>query len=269
MERIVEICWGSYYDAKNAYLGKAKRIELNSALYLGGLTPSTATLRQVKKDFDLEIVCMVRPRGAGFCYNDEDFLIMKEEAKDLLENGADGIAFGILDQDGNIDLKRNQEMIEIIKSYHKTSVFHRAFDCVKEISIFNRNDEFYDRAKLNVKNINEKTNCKASLFRLEDHEALEKEIKESVLFVNATNIGMHPLENQMILPDTHYLRKDLIVSDVIYSPEETLLLKDAKKIGCKTINGIGMMIYQGAEAFKLWTGMEMPIDTVKDALNLK
>lgn len=139
----------------------------------------------------------------------------------------------------------------------------------KEISIFNQNDEFYDRAKLNVKNINEKTNCKASLFRLEDHEALEKEIKESVLFVNATNVGMHPLENQMILPDTHYLRKDLIVSDVIYSPEETLLLKEAKKLGCKTINGIGMMIYQGAEAFKLWTGMEMPIDTVKDALNLK
>ena len=132
MERIVEICCGSYYDAKNAYLGKAKRIELNSALYLGGLTPSTATLRQVKKDFDLEIVCMVRPRGAGFCYNDEDFLIMKEEAKDLLENGADGIAFGILDQDGNIDLKRNQEIIEIIKSYHKTAVFHRAFDCVKD-----------------------------------------------------------------------------------------------------------------------------------------
>ncbi len=132
MERIVEICCGSYYDAKNAYLGKAKRIELNSALYLGGLTPSVATLRQVKKDFDLEIVCMVRPRGAGFCYNDEDFLIMKEEAKDLLENGADGIAFGILDQDGNIDLKRNQEMIEIIKSYHKTAVFHRAFDCVKD-----------------------------------------------------------------------------------------------------------------------------------------
>lgn len=132
MERIVEICCGSYYDAKNAYLGKAKRIELNSALYLGGLTPSTATLRQVKKDFDLEIICMVRPRGAGFCYNDEDFLIMKEEVKDLLENGADGIAFGILDQDGNIDLKRNQEMIEIIKSYHKTAVFHRAFDCVKD-----------------------------------------------------------------------------------------------------------------------------------------
>ncbi len=144
-----------------------------------------------------------------------------------------------------------------------------AFDGVKEISIFNRNDEFYDRAKLNVKNINEKTNCKASLFRLENLEALEKEIKESVLFVNATNVGMHPLENQMILPDTHYLRKDLIVSDVIYSPEETLLLKEARKLGCKTINGIGMMIYQGAEAFKLWTGMEMPIDTVKGALNLK
>ena len=135
MERIVEICCGSYYDAKNAYLGKAKRIELNSALYLGGLTPSVATLKQVKKDFDLEVICMVRPRGAGFCYNDEDFLIMKEEAKDLLANGADGIAFGILDQAGKIDLKRNQEMIDIIKSYHKTAVFHRAFDCVSDYDL--------------------------------------------------------------------------------------------------------------------------------------
>ena len=132
MKLIVEICCGSYYDAKSAALGGAKRIELNSALHLGGLTPSLGTLKKVKEDFDLEVICMVRPRGAGFHYNDEDFMVMKEDARLLLENGADGLAFGVLDENGNIDVKRNQEIIAIIKEYGKTAVFHRAFDCVSD-----------------------------------------------------------------------------------------------------------------------------------------
>lgn len=70
MDRMIEICCGSYEDAINAYRGGAKRIELNSALYLGGLTPSIATLELIKRNTDLEVICMVRPRGAGFCYSD-------------------------------------------------------------------------------------------------------------------------------------------------------------------------------------------------------
>lgn len=70
MDRVIEICCGSYEDAINAYRGGAKRIELNSALYLGGLTPSIATLELIKRNTDLEVICMVRPRGAGFCYSD-------------------------------------------------------------------------------------------------------------------------------------------------------------------------------------------------------
>lgn len=144
-----------------------------------------------------------------------------------------------------------------------------ALDGVKEISIFNRQDEFWQRAVNNTKNINEQTNCKATLYHLEDTDALKREINDSVLFINATNVGMKPLENQMILPSIDYLNPNIIVSDVIYMPEKTKLLEEAEKIGCKTINGIGMMLYQGAEAFKLWTGKEMPIDDVKKALNIK
>ena len=66
MEKIVEICCGSYEDALAAYRGGAKRIELNSALYLGGLTPSVGTLLLTKKHTDLNVVAMVRPRAAGF-----------------------------------------------------------------------------------------------------------------------------------------------------------------------------------------------------------
>ena len=73
MKKVVEVCCGSYYDALQASYGGASRIELNSALHMGGLTPSLATLLKVKEETDLEVICMVRPRGAGFCYSDEDF----------------------------------------------------------------------------------------------------------------------------------------------------------------------------------------------------
>ncbi len=132
MDRIIEICCGSYEDAFAAYRGGAKRIELNSALHLGGLTPSLGTLRLVKKNTDLKVIAMVRPRGAGFCYSEADFEVMKADAEILMENGADGIAFGCLDENGEIQTEQTQIMIDIIKKYHGEVVFHRAFDCVKD-----------------------------------------------------------------------------------------------------------------------------------------
>ena len=132
MDRIIEICCGSYEDAINAYRGGAKRIELNSALYLGGLTPSIATLELIKRNTDLEVICMVRPRGAGFCYSDLEKKQIFAEAKALLEHGADGLAFGFLTEDRTIDLECTQKMVNLVHHYGKTAVFHRAFDCVKD-----------------------------------------------------------------------------------------------------------------------------------------
>lgn len=59
-------------------------------------------------------------------------------------------------------------------------------------------------------------------------------------------------------------RKDLFVFDVIYNPEETLFLKKAKAAGCRTLNGLNMLLYQGAASFELWTGKEMPVDIIKE-----
>ena len=129
MEKQIEICCGSYYDALQAYLGGAKRVELNSALHLGGLTPSVGALRLTKKHTDLKVITMVRPRGAGFCYNKEDFEAMIEDTISMMENGADGIAFGCLDEAGNIHVEQTKQIVDIIKSYGKEVVFHRAFDC--------------------------------------------------------------------------------------------------------------------------------------------
>lgn len=132
MKKIVEICCGSYYDAKQAAAGGAERIELNSALMLGGLTPTETVLRMVKEELPLKVVAMVRPRGGGFCYLDEEFQVMEAECRMLLKNGADGIAFGCLHGDGTLDLEKNRRMADQIKNAGKEAVFHRAFDCAAD-----------------------------------------------------------------------------------------------------------------------------------------
>ena len=132
MEKIIEVCCGSYDDALASYRGGAKRIELNSALYLGGLTPTLASLILSKKNTDLKVITMVRPRAAGFCYTNEEYETMKLDATLMLENGADGIAFGCLTKDGEIDVDQTKEIIDIIKSFNGEVVFHRAFDCVSD-----------------------------------------------------------------------------------------------------------------------------------------
>jgi len=134
MNKILEVCCGSYYDCLEAYKGKADRVELNSALYMGGLTPSIASLILTKQNTDLKVICMARPRGAGFCYEGEDYETLLLDAKIMLEYGADGIAFGCLQDDGNINESQTKEVINLIKSFgkDKEAVFHRAFDCVPD-----------------------------------------------------------------------------------------------------------------------------------------
>lgn len=132
MGTTIEICCGSYHDCLMAQEGKADRIELNSALFLGGLTPSIASLKLAKKDVSLPIICMVRPRGAGFCYSEDEVKVIFEDAKELLEAGSDGLAFGFLKADASIDIELTKQMVQLIHSYGKEAVFHRAFDCVKD-----------------------------------------------------------------------------------------------------------------------------------------
>lgn len=128
----VEICCGSYQDCLNAYHGGADRIELNSALFLGGLTPSIASLKLAKQEVEIPIVCMVRPRGAGFNYDENEIKVIFEDAKELLEAGADGLAFGFLNEDASIEVELTKKMVELIHSYGKEAVFHRAYDCVAD-----------------------------------------------------------------------------------------------------------------------------------------
>ena len=134
----LEVCCGSYEDALVAIQNGAHRIELNSALYLGGLTPSYATLlkvMQVAKQNHVSVIAMIRPRGAGFCYSKHEIEVMFEDAKWFLEAGVDGLAFGFLTSERLIDFSLTQKMCGLIHAYQKEAVFHRAFDCVDNLTL--------------------------------------------------------------------------------------------------------------------------------------
>ncbi|MBS6196022.1 MAG: shikimate dehydrogenase [Clostridiales bacterium] len=142
-----------------------------------------------------------------------------------------------------------------------------ALDGLKELHIYLRpTSRFHERAVHLVKELNQSTSCKAALFDHQDTSSLAKSLSASQLLINGTSVGMAPHTEQSILADPSLLHPSLLVGDVIYNPTETLLLKQAKAAGCKTFNGLYMLLYQGAEAFRLWTGQEMPVEYIRQIL---
>lgn len=139
-----------------------------------------------------------------------------------------------------------------------------ALDGVGKIHIFVRPaSRFFDRTVLLVDNINRISKCRAILHEHGDTNALKDAAAESALLLNATSVGMAPNTDASIITDASLFRPDLIVSDVIYNPKETLFLRMAREAGCATFNGMYMLLYQGAEAFRLWTGHAMPVEHIK------
>ena len=129
---LLEIVASTAEDCIAAERGGADRIELCAAIGTGGLTPSLGTVIEARKSVRIPVITMVRPRAGGFCYSPGDFATMRRDAALLLEHGADGIVFGILQSDGSIDTHRCGELVEIANG--KQTVFHRAFDVVPDAS---------------------------------------------------------------------------------------------------------------------------------------
>lgn len=132
---ILEVCCNGYEDGLVAYENGADRIELNTAIFLGGLTANVLHLKQLKQVIPIPIICMVRERGSGFNYTNFEHQQMLLQAKYLLENGADGIAFGYLNVDSSINVEYTTDMVNLIHTYNKEAVFHRAFDVSKNLYI--------------------------------------------------------------------------------------------------------------------------------------
>jgi copper homeostasis protein len=123
---LLEVCCGSADDVIESWQAGADRVELNSSLFHGGLTPSVGSLITAKELAPIPVMTMIRPRPGGFCYTPVEFKAAVHDAEKLIENGADGLVFGFLNSDGTVDEARTRELTAL--AGEKQSVFHRALD---------------------------------------------------------------------------------------------------------------------------------------------
>ncbi len=130
-KRLLEICIASLDDLLVAQSSGADRVELNSALLLGGLTPSPGCVELVMQATQVPVVAMARPRESGFCYSDREFSTLLRDVNWLAKAGVDGIAFGVLDDRGQIDRQRCEQVVAAMGP-QRQAVFHRAFDLIED-----------------------------------------------------------------------------------------------------------------------------------------
>lgn len=139
-----------------------------------------------------------------------------------------------------------------------------ALDGVPYIDLIARKGDSWDSVRQVADRVNSLTSCKVNMYELRDTVQMKKSIEESRILINASSVGMSPHEDGCLVPDREFLHSELIVSDVIYHPSETKLIRMAKEAGCPAFNGMYMLLYQGAYAFELWTGKEMPVERIKE-----
>ena len=145
----------------------------------------------------------------------------------------------------------------------KAILVQAILDGASQIAVFVRSPSM-EKIRPYLENLQEQTGFKVDLYALEDIEELQARIANSDLLVNATSVGMDgqssPISRSISLPE------NLLVADIIYQPFETPFLKWARGQGNPAVNGLGMLLYQAAEAFQLWTGKEMPTAEIWQSL---
>ena len=130
-----------------------------------------------------------------------------------------------------------------------------------EIEILNRSGSPEPAEKL-AANLSKHSKSKIHAAELSEPN-LKQALKQADILINATSVGMSPnTDNSLVPPEL--LKPDMVVYDVVYNPQKTRLLADAEKAGAVVIGGLDMLIWQGALAFELWTGVEAPLDTMTD-----
>lgn len=140
-----------------------------------------------------------------------------------------------------------------------------ALDGAREISIFNIRDAFFERTLQTAEKIRAAVpGITVNVYDIADTAKMTEEIKSSDIFANATIVGMKPMDDESVVKDLGAFREGLVVCDAVYNPEETRLLREAREAGCTCVGGKGMLLWQGVAAFKLYTGMDMPVEEVKE-----
>ncbi len=136
------------------------------------------------------------------------------------------------------------------------------FENINELIIYNRTFKKAQQLKDELNEEALKQNIKIRVEALSNQKQLEKDIKESDLVINATSVGMRP-DSEEIIFNPDWLSPETVIADIVYTPVKTKLEKEALSRGCKILDGLGMVLWQGAYAFKYWTGKEFPVDYIK------
>ena len=134
-----------------------------------------------------------------------------------------------------------------------------ALDQAEEIFVFTRQSS-YDKTVSKMEVISRQTKSRIHVLNLEDLATLQDKINQSDLLVNGTSVGMDG--ETLPLAEGNQLPSQILVADVIYKPLETPFLKWARSQKVEAVNGLGMLLYQAAEAFELWTGQPMPCQEI-------
>ncbi len=189
---------------------------------------------------------------------------VKNEDGRLIGYNTDGLGFTRSLKDCGYDLGCGEMTLLGAGGAASSIAVQSAMDGVPALHILNRRSgKSYPNAERLAAAISRETPCRAEVLDLDDPAALCSCLSRSSLLVNATNVGMEPQADATPLKDLAGLHSDLFVYDCIYHPKKTRLLKEAEERGCRTGSGLYMLLYQGAEAFTIWTGQKMPVDEIR------
>ncbi len=192
--------------------------------------------------------------------------VVQENGK-LIGYNTDGTGFLRSLQEAGTEIYGKRTMLLGAGGAASSIAVQSALDGASELIIFLRTgSRFFERTKQLADVLNRDTSCTVQLCDIEDISCLREQVGKSDVLINATPVGMEPETDRCLIRDPAWLPPGLTVADIIYHPQKTKLLKFAEKAGCRICPGLGMLLHQGAEAFRIWTGQEMPLEQIRDIL---
>lgn len=184
--------------------------------------------------------------------------ILNDEGK-LFGFSTDGVGAYRALEENNIELRGKKLVLLGAGGAAKAIVYALASE-VKELVILNRTP-----AKMgSVAEAVEQKFRKKITVGLTSPGAIQKSLQDADLLINATSVGMHPYTEQSLV-ESEWLSPGLAVMDIVYTPIETKLVKDAKAVGARVVSGLEMLIYQGVSSFEIWTGVSAPVEVMRKA----